>query len=271
MTDRFFQIHEDEIRIPDLTKEYHLLQISDTHICACDAQSSPEEIRQAEEWEESWKETKKFFAGLAGEYFGSEQELSTVEAFRKLMRYAAEEKPDLLVLAGDLLESMHPAGERLLRQALQEYPGQYLCVAGNHEEEYLEGVWESKPRLVQFEGFQLLAVDDRIKTVSEETLDVLRSIVQKPVPTIIVTHIPLCTDRNREDLGLFQPYFFIDENSEDANAAEFVRLIRDNACFVAVLCGHLHGYLKTMISEDKYQVCSSQGMIGAVNKIRICG
>ena len=33
----------------------------------------------------------------------------------------------------------------------------------------------------------------------------------------------------------------------------------------------LHGYLKTMISEDKYQICSSQGMIGAVNKIRICG
>ncbi len=271
MNDRFYQIHEEEIRIPGLTREYHILQISDTHICASDELSSPEEIRQTEEWEESWKDTKKFFAGLAGEYFGSEQELSTVDAFRKLMRYAREEKPDLLVLAGDLLEAMHPAGERLLRQELCEYPGQYLCVAGNHEEEYLEGVWNSQPRPIRFEGFQILAVDDHRKTVSEETLDALRSVVRNPVPTIIVAHIPLCTEMNRKDLGLFQPYFFIDENSEDANASEFVRLIRDNDCFTAVLCGHLHGYLKTMISEGKYQICSSQGMIGALNKIRICG
>ncbi len=199
MIDRFYQIHEEEIQIPGLKKEYHILQISDTHICAADELSSPEEILQAEEWEESWKETKKFFAGLAGEYFGSEQELSTVEAFRKLMRYAAEENPDLLVLAGDLLEEMHPAGERLLRQALREYPGQYLCVAGNHETEYLEGVWDSKPGFIRFDGFQFLAVDDHLKTVTKETLDVLHSIVRNPVPTIIVTHIPLCTDKNRRD------------------------------------------------------------------------
>ena len=103
MTDRFYQIHEEEIRISGLKKEYHILQISDTHICAADELSSPEEILQAEEWEESWKETKKFFAGLAGEYYGSEQELSTVEAFRKLMRYAAEENPSTAQICVSLI------------------------------------------------------------------------------------------------------------------------------------------------------------------------
>ncbi len=271
MIDKFYQIVENEIRIPGITGEYHILHISDTHICAWDVFSTDTEKQQAEEWEVSWKETKKFFAGLAGEYFGSEQEISTVEAFSKLMEYAAEEKPDLLILSGDLLEQMHPAGERLLREALQEYPGQYLCVAGNHEAETLEGIWDGRPRIAAFEGFQFLAVDDRRKTVSDETLDMLHRIIQNPVPTIVVTHIPLCTDMNREHLGLFQPYFFIDEHSEDVNAAEFVRLIRDNDCFISVLCGHVHGYLKTMISDGKYQICSSQGMIGAIDKIRIHG
>lgn len=271
MEDRFYQIYDNEILIPGIEGETRLMHISDTHICAYDGDSSEEEVRWAFEKDAYWMYQKKEFAQMAGEYFGKEQEISTVSAFRKLMKLAEKTKPDFLVFSGDNLEIMHPAGERFLKAQLDSYSGRYLCIPGNHEDEELEGIWQADPVIIPFRGFSIVGIDDRLKTVSDRTLEVLKELAEKAEPVIIVTHIPVSTDLNREAMSIFDSYFYIDEDSSDSNAREFVKLIKENDCFRAVLCGHVHGYSKTEIAPGKYQICSSQGMIGAVDMVTVRG
>ena len=265
----FLHIYENEISIRGIKRNYEFLHISDTHLCISDDLSEKDEAEWADNKENYWKTAKKEFAELGGEYFGPEHQISTKDAFEKLLAYAALTHPDLLILSGDNLEGMHPAGERFLRKSLDSYIGKYVIVPGNHEDKCLEGLWDGRPRLVSFEDFQVLVVDDRLKTVDDETLDTVEKISRGNVPTVIVTHIPICTSYNREEMNRFDSYFYIDENSDDENAKKFVSLICESDVFVGVLCGHVHTFSRSELRKGKIQICSSQGMIGAVDKVII--
>ena len=268
--DRFFWFRENSIVIPGVSGEHLLMHITDNHLHIWDDCSTEDERAEAEKQEANWMRGKENFARSNGEPYGDAQKISSVEAFEKELTLAEELKPEALLLSGDNLDYMHPAGERWLAKKLGGYGGLAIAVPGNHESARLEGVWDVGLREYDLGGFMIAAVDDRKKTVTDEDLAKLAALCEKSKPVIVLCHIPVATEYCAEEMKKLDPYFFID-GSEDDNARRFVSLVKDSGTVKAVVCGHVHGYHKLEISPGKYQFIGSQGMAGAVHLLRISG
>ena len=271
MNDDFFWFVNNRIVIPGVKGEYRFIHITDLHIHAWDEMSTEEEKERAKN---AWVEGKENFAKSSGEPFGESQKISTVEAFEKILLLANELSPKAILLTGDNLDHMHPAGEKYLKNRLLEYAkkgGNYICVPGNHEAPDFNGIWSSELQVFDFKEFRIVAINDSGKTVDEETLIKLESLCKDGIPIIIICHIPLSTELCRSKLEYAGPYFYIDEKTDDANGRKFVSLVKNSEEIRAVICGHLHRYIKCEISDAKIQIIGSQGMAGAVDLITVCG
>ena len=276
--DKFFWYKRNRIEIPGVRGEHVLMHISDTHVSTVDELSTAEEREQTEKQEALWAVYKEKFArGLLDfskgndEPYGDPQRISTQAAFEKLLALACELKPEALLLSGDNLDHMHPAGERYLSRRMSEYPGRFLCVPGNHEDEACPGVWGPGVRTLEFDGFRIAAVDNSRRTVSRADLDALRALCDEGVPMIVMCHVPISTPCCAEEMRRLIDYFYIDSGTEDENGREFVSLCASNDAVRALLCGHVHGYHAMEFAPGKPQIIGSQGMAGAVHILTVCG
>lgn len=269
--DKFFWYKENRLVIPGVKGEHFFMHVTDTHLNVCDELSTDEEREKLKAQEELWAKYKKVFADKSGEPYGEPQSITTLEAFEKQIALAEELKPELLLLSGDNLDQMTPAGERYLAKRMGEYSGKFLCVPGNHEADDCEGVWEAGVRKFDFDGFRIVAVDDSKNTVSRENLDALKALCDEGIPIIILCHVPMSTPSCKEIMSGFDSYFYIEKETADENACEFITLCETNDTIKAVLCGHVHGYRVMEIAPDKPQITGSQGMAGAVHLFTVCG
>ena len=276
--DSFFWFKRNRLVIPGVRGEHLFMHISDTHISAVDEESTPEEKAECEKQEALWAVFKENFARGKLEFskgndepYGEAQKISTVEAFEKQLALARELKPEALLLSGDNLDHMHPAGERYLKRKLAEYEGKYLCVPGNHEAPVCEGAWEPGVRTLEFDGFRIAALDNSQKTVSPADLEALKALCAEGKPIILLCHIPLSTAPCREEMHRIMDYFYIDGETADEAGREFVSLCEVSDAVRAVLCGHVHGYHAMEFAPGKLQVIGSQGMAGAVHLLTVAG
>ncbi len=270
MDDAFFWFKRSRIAIPGVRGEHLLMHVTDTHIDAVDELSTDEEREKYRQQTELWNKFRGKFAAANGEPCGEAQDIPTFEAFEKQMALAQELQPEALLLSGDNLDHMHPAGERFLARQLAAYDGKYLCVPGNHEAEECAGAWERGVRTLDFEGFRVAAVDDSRMTVSDEDLDALRALCAEGTPIVLLCHVPILTDFCRAAL-VGSKYFFIDSETAEGNARAFLDLCAESDAVRAILCGHVHGYHAVEFAPGKPQIIGSQGMAGAVDLVRVVG
>ena len=269
--DPYIRVIDNELILPGMKGRHVFLHISDTHLCVSDDLSTEEEKAEAIARDERWMVGKENFAKSFGEPFSDAQRITTAAGFDKLLAFAREEAPDALILTGDNLEWMHPAGERFLAGRMENCGLPFLCVPGNHESASLPGVWESGVHVLDFGEVRLAAVDDRLGTVAREDLDRLEELAEAGVPMIVCTHIPVAARCNRDFIRRFGVYFSIDRETEDDNGRRFVNFLETSPAVKMVLCGHIHGYSDTEIVPGKRQITASQGMIGFVHRLTVRG
>ena len=269
--DPYLRVAEDELIIPGLRDQYVFFHISDTHLAVWDENSTEEEVRKAEAWEARWLRDKEICAREFGEPFGDAQRISTAEGFEKLIEFAEAEKPDALILTGDSLDRMHPAGERFLASKLAKCQLPFLAVPGNHEVGSLPGVWQPGVQILDYKDFRVVGVDDRLGTVSSEDLDQLERLGAEDIPMIVCCHIPISTDSNRKIMHRLDPYFFIEKETADENGIRFVEFLTGCTAVKLLLCGHIHGYSDTEVFPGKHQITASQGMIGFIHRLVVKG
>ena len=276
--DSFFWFRKHTLALPGVKGEHLLMHISDTHVSVIDELSTPEERAECEKQEALWADFKEKFARGTlpfskgnDEPYGEPQKISTAAAFEKQMALAEELKPEVLLLSGDNLDHMHPAGQRYLKKKLSQYSGKYLCVPGNHEDPACEGLWEPGVRTMELEGFRIAAVDNSRKTVSSDDLEALKALCAEGKPIILLCHIPLSTSMCHEEMRRIMDYFYIDWETADENGKAFITLCEESDAVKAVLCGHVHGYHEMEYAPGKLQVIGSQGMAGAVHLLTVTG
>ncbi len=267
--DGFFWYKKNRLLIPGVRGTHLFMHVTDTHLCVCDELSTEEEREKVREQEALWVKYKEFFAQKNGEPYGDAQRISTVAAFEKQMALARSLHPEALLLSGDNLDHMHPAGERYLARRLAEYGGKVICVPGNHEAPACAGVWSEGVGVFDFDGFRIAAVDDSAMTVSSGDLDALRSLCGEGVPLILLCHVPVETACCHAEMQPLHPYFYIHRDTEDANARAFIELCETNDTIRALICGHVHGYHATELAPGKPQIVGSQGMAGAVHLLTV--
>ena len=269
--DPFIRVVDNELILPGVKRKHVFLHISDTHIAAWDDLSTEEEKEEAIASDEHWKVSKENFARKFREPFSEARQISTAAGFVKLLTFAREENPDALILTGDNLEWMHPAGERFLCDRMKDFPLPFLAVPGNHENASLTGVWEPGVHVLDFGAFRIAAVDDRLGTVASEDLDRLEELAAEGVPMIVCCHIPVAAKCNRDFMQQFGVYFSINRETEDENGRRFVNFLETSPAVKMTLCGHIHGYSDTELVPGKRQITASQGMIGFVHCLTVQG
>lgn len=271
MNDKFYRVVDTELIIDGLEQEYVFMHISDLHMNVCDSLSDENEIAEGKESEKTWLNLREYFANSFGEPFDEEHKIPSEEAMDKMLSYAREMKPNALLLSGDILNYTNGGSVRALRRKLAEYDGKYMFVPGNHDGGTSCGLTKDGVQVLDFGEFLLVGIDDSNRSVSDLQLTELKALCAIGKPIIMLQHIPIMTEVNREYLTGFGEYFSIDIKSDDKNAAELAKLEAEDPAIKAILCGHIHGHRELGISEGKRQLSASSGLVGFIHRVTVRG
>ncbi len=271
--EEYIRMEETRLSIGGTGRAYKILHISDSHIGVADELSTEKEREAAEKSAAQWASNRQYFAKHFGEPYYPCHEISPIESFEKVLDFCQAESPDLLVLTGDILDYMCPAGVRYLEKRLAALPFPWLYVPGNHEtgsvsNAALSGVvGDGDVQVRDFGAFRVIGVDDGEKTVSDKQLAQLKALLVEPTPAIVAMHIPVGTAENREYMRQYEDYYVLADTTEDANGGAFVKLLAESDAVKLVLCGHVHGMGVSHIAADKVQFCASSSLVGFVHRI----
>lgn len=276
--DPFYQIRENTLRLPGVKGTHVFLHVSDTHVSTLDALSPYPEARRAFEQEYAWSWVRRDFAAHFHEPYLPAHNLRSEAAFDKFMTLCADEKPEALLLSGDVLDFPHGAGWRFLQNRLSALPMPVLYAPGNHEPGFFD-LPETRPyqgtdglAVYRGEGFTIAAVDDSQKVLRPAQYPLLEKLFSEGTPLILLMHDPLCTRFNRQEMSAFSEYYLVHEDSGDPLTARFIaRCMAPDSPVAAILCGHVHGYHLSEFAPGKVQICASSGLIGFAHRFIIEG
>ena len=268
--DPFYRIVDSEIAIPGVTGTHTLMQVSDLHLAVYDELSDDAEREKAVSCEANWMTLREDFTRWHSEPFDDSKRIPSAEVLKKMLALAEAMRPEALLMTGDMLDFVGPAGVRAMRAALAGYGGRLIYVDGNHDAG-TGGVRVGGAEVARLDGFTVVGINDGALTVSDPELAELKALCAEGTPLIVAQHVPALTEASREKIVGFGEYFYIDAASRDANAAEFVRLERDEEAVRAVLCGHLHCFVRSEIAPGKPQLCASSALCGFVHRITVKG
>ena len=270
LRDPFYRVVDSEIVIPEVSGVHVLMQVSDIHLSVWDENSDAEEREKAESREANWMKLREDFTVWHSEPFDDSKRIPSSEVLKKMLLLAEEMQPEALLMTGDTLDFVGPAGVRLMRDALAGYGGKLIYVDGNHDAG-TGGVREGGAEVARLDGFTVVGVNNGGLTVSDAGLAELKALCAEGTPLIVAQHVPALTEASREKIAGFGEYFYIDAASQKANAAELVRIERDDPAVRAVLCGHLHCFVQTEVAPGKPMLCASSALCGFVHRITVKG
>lgn len=262
-------VTDTSVAIPGVRRPHTFLQLSDMHLAVADAMSGDEERKEAEARTARWMRSRFWFADNFGESCGNVEGVPPTDIFEGFLQFAEESKPDAMLFSGDILDYQHEAGMRLLRERRAAATTPWLFAPGNHEAETGEGLWGGTPAVLEFDGFRIVAFDNRQKTVSDLALDSLEALLSGETPTILLYHVPLVTDGNRAALARLDPYFYIENATADGNARRLLELVTPSPSVVLCLCGHVHFFSDTQLTPSLRQITCSQGLAGFCHRLTV--
>jgi len=267
-------IQENKIELNfSLKNEYKLIQISDVHAMTYTSLDSKEEKEEAIKAEDLWYRQRTWFADKANEHYSESHMIPSKECLSKLIDYINSEKPVAAILSGDIIDYYSKTNYELLVSECNRISVPFVFSNGNHEipaSNYTEIT--NNPlgfKVLDFIEFKIVSLDNSTKSISKDTLDLVKKELEENKPIIIAMHIPISTKYNSDEMKKYDPYFIIDENNTDSITKEFIDLLVKCNNVKAILCGHTHGHSETYFAPNKLEICASSGLIGFVNKIII--
>lgn len=274
-------VTETQITIPGLTKEYHFLYLTDTHIVVLDESDSDEIVE---------------YANSRFGQFQNEEGVSSAEQFEDWIAYANEQQPDALLLGGDIIDSPSAANIEHLEQNFQKLTVPYLYTPGNHDwtfpweymtpyaqemyQPLLAPYMKANPAIHEMELDEIIivAVDNSTNQISPQVLEEYKKILQKEKPVIVMLHVPLLTQSvlTKAKEVWTSPVVLGGGNYggiyPDETSTEFINLTTaEESPVVAVLAGHVHFYDQDMINENIVQIVGDAGFKSEAVRITIKG
>lgn len=218
--------NEKEVVIPEVECDYEIWFLSDSHIIIQD----PADTGEVQAY---GAERIKAFVNAGGK--------DPVQVFTEFVELANEQKPDMILLGGDILDFPSAANVSFLKKELQKLTVPYVYVMGNHDwtfpweymtpegtakyrslyEELLYGnfVQEDKEEhgqkrnaldiqvnsyssVIELEDLVILAVDDSSNQVAAEAVENIEYACAKNKPVILLQHVPFSTEKLIEEAKL---------------------------------------------------------------------
>ena len=269
------------VTVPGLAEDVRVFVIGDTHFGRHDARDD----------------------AYAGNYARMARGTNPTKAFADTLAKAKNEKPDILLLVGDIISFPTLANVEHVKRELDACGIDWYYVAGNHDWHF-EGVpgsdeaqraeWAPKrlaplyrgldpfmsSRLVK--GIRFVAIDDSIYHISERQLEFWKAEAAKGDPMVLFMHVPLWLDGwgraslftcGNPDWGAAtDPYWEIERRekwAEKQSPASFAfrDAVLSTPNLAAVMTGHIHTLL-TGCERGKYMFTTPSNRTGEFLDVR---
>ena len=266
-------IQENIINIDlGLSKEYKLVHFSDVHVATYNVQSDDiDTIKKAKDQEKTWIKQRVDFAEKFNETYDTNYLLPSADCLNNLIDYSNMNYADLVLLTGDIIDYYSLTNYKYLKNALTSLSAPYLFSCGNHEspshlfKEICQG--DCDFNYVNFGEFIVASINNSTRKIKLSQLTALNNLIVNKIPIILAMHIPIMTKYNRDIFIKLDSYYSMRHDDNDEVTNSFIDLVCSSEEVKALLCGHTHGSISSIIAPDKPQYCCSSGLIGHVNKI----
>lgn len=277
-------VREESIPGISVSKPYKIIFLSDTHISLCDERDSML----------SEKAAARYDSARSKDGTGADV------TFRAMMDYVKKEKPDLLILGGDIIDSAMFASLDFVKKELDSTGIPYLFTMGNHDFEYGDEYFTQTaysvylPRLnalrdtsldyqiLEGPDFTVFAVDDKGSQISAEALDAFRSLKASGKPVLLVTHVPIEPIESKDLCMLTKQVWGEDANGNskvlmgygacipNETTTDFINEVcADDSPVFLVLAGHIHFYHKDSLGPQTTQITAGAGYEGEMIHITL--
>jgi len=268
------QVHNETVSIPGLTKTYEFLFLADTHVSLVDDRD-PDVAEKA-------KARYQSFVSYDGYYAD--------QTFSELMKYVSIEKPDMLILGGDIIDSAMYASIDFVTKEINATFVPYMYGMGNHDFEYgyeyytdnafqtylprLGGISDSNRsyQTTEYEDLIVMTVDDYSNRINQDALEELYRIYSLGKPIIITLHVPIEPTNDDSlwemskniwgatDFGTSRVLLGSRSIAPDETTSRFISLIEaEDSPVRIVLAGHIHFYHKDNLTQHLVQVVTGAG------------
>ena len=284
---------EKELSVSGLNKEYEIWFLADSHMTLCNSDEAEEIIEYAAQ-------------RTAG--FVNEMGVSSDLIFSEFIDAANEEKPDMVLFGGDILDFPSEANVSFLKAELDRLEVPFVFTMGNHDwtfpweymtpqgsemyrpmlEEYMHGNFDetnssnvmsnSYANMIELEDLIVLSVDDSSNQVAAEALEAIEAAYALDKPIILMQHVPFSTENlivrakenwaNPVTLGM-QVHGGIAPN--EVSTELWYKTHDEESPIKLVLAGHVHFSYEEELSESTMQIITDAAFKGRAVKLKIAG
>ena len=275
--DNLLSFDERKIHIPQLDEDYEIWFLADSHIIMEDG---------------SEDEQTKAYAAERKPAFANETGYSSDVIFSQFIDMANEEKPDLVLFGGDIIDFPSDANVAFLKNELERLEVPYIMAMGNHDWtfpwEYMTEVGKATYRpmladvlngndyatVLEFTDLVIVSVDNSSNQVEPEALEAVKQAYERNKPMVLLQHVPFSTEeliaKAKEDwanpvtLGM-QVHGGIAPNDMSKELWDMTH--EDESLIKAVLAGHVHFAYEEALSESTVEVITDAAFKGKATKI----
>lgn len=277
------------VTIPGLTNEYKFLQVTDLHTSAF-----------SEEETKTMDQNRVNLITSRRNAFGDGYLLSE-ERMPYMFGYADEIEADLLLLTGDILDFPSQKNLQLLRENIAAIQTRSFFILGNHDWCYGDSDYFSQYAIenqiplfkdisvgepandpyfhyVEYEDLLVVAVDNSMDAVTEETLNKFLALYEKNKPIILMLHVPLHVDTLVEDSTKVwgRDLAMGGDTGVGAWRSEVQRFYQavaedEDSPVVAVFAGHVHFNHEDILPNGVPQYITSTAYTGDCRVITVKG
>ena len=262
-------LHDYKIPVKGVAKKI-LYHISDIHLNHSDNPATETKPLNYETWLAGWPG----FAIHHKEPYELSQMKQPEDHLSCLLELA--NTGDSFILTGDICDKVSHANLAILDEQLSKAKKPWLGVCGNHDmaadlpDGYLYSKIKQPVQVLDLGDLILFGVDDSLRQVTAEQTTALRKVLELGKPVIIVMHIPIMTEENRDVLINCGDYFRLNHPEATEETLAFIDCIRQNeGKIAAVLTGHLHFLNESRITPGIPQFVNSQSVLGNINRYEI--
>ena len=271
--DNLVSFDETKIHIPQLEQDYEIWFLADSHVIVEDGSEDEQTAAYA-------AERKLVFANETG--------YPSDVIFSQFIDKANEEKPDLVLLGGDIIDFPSEANVAYLKSELQRLTVPYVMTYGNHDWtfpwEYMTeaGSATYRPMLedamgdavLELEDLVVVSVDNSSNQVTPESLEEVKEAAAMGKPVVLLLHVPLSTEElivkakenwtNPVTLGM-QMHGGIAPN--EASTELWHMTHEEESPIKAVLAGHVHFAYEEALSDATVEIITDAAFKGKATKI----
>jgi DNA repair exonuclease SbcCD nuclease subunit len=225
------------IKIPEFKDSLKIMQVTDTHISIADEKES-DLMKYGERMHKAYMNPRK--------HYSQDVFKTTLEYLDDLLLKAKNEKIELLLLTGDIVNFPSAVSVKYVCDRLMKTGIPWLFVSGNHDWHYegmngsldsLRKMWIDKSLLPLYSGhnplfysaiingINFVGIDNSTGQVNDTQVGFLKDQLKRKEPVILISHIPYNFNRQTDQPGMVPLIDIISSNSNK---------------IIAILAGHIH-------------------------------